>query len=208
MKCTLCESEKNHLFLEDSSDYYRCENCHLIFMDPSDYLDSKTEKSRYEFHENDPSDQGYRSFLGKLVNPLLEYITPDAKGLDFGCGPGPTISVMLGEKRISCENYDPHFVPREDLLDFQYDFVTCTEACEHFYHPKKEFEEFKKLTKKGGYIGLMTKFYHDGIDFKSWHYRNDDTHVCFYSVETFEFLSQKYEWQIEKLGNDIVIFCS
>lgn len=83
---------------------------------------------------------GYRRFLARLANPLVERIgAAPLSGLDFGSGLGPTLSVMLTELGYNMAIYDPYFAPNREALEQQYDFVTCTEAIEHFYLPAKEW---------------------------------------------------------------------
>jgi len=48
--------------------------------------------------KNSPDDPRYRAFLSRLFIPLNERIAPESCGLDFGSGPGPTLSVMFEEQ--------------------------------------------------------------------------------------------------------------
>lgn len=48
--------------------------------------------------------------------------------------------------------YDPFFFPDESLLSNKYDFVTCTEAIEHFFEPKKEWKILLNLLKENGML--------------------------------------------------------
>ena len=54
--------------------------------------------------------------------------------------------------------YDPFFFPNEEIFSKTYDFITCTEAAEHFFNPNKEFDLLDKLLKKDGWLGVMTCF--------------------------------------------------
>jgi len=75
--------------------YHRCARCNLIFVLPHALLSAQAEKAEYDQHQNHPQDLGYRRFLSRLANPLLDGLAPQSQGLDFGSGPGPTLSVML-----------------------------------------------------------------------------------------------------------------
>ena len=92
------------------------------------------------------------------------------------------------------------------MLSGQYDFITCTEAAEHFYDPGKEFQLLANLLRPKGWLGLMTKLYSDEIDFTSWYYRRDPTHVCFYQRETMAWLAQKYFWQEQIISDQVILF--
>ncbi len=212
MLCPLCESQKCALFYEREDKrygtrvYIRCGECRLIFLSPEHRFDLEQEKTRYDTHENDPNDPGYVAFLSKLANPLNEQLKPSAQGLDFGCGPGPTMKVILEEKGHHIENYDPIYFFNEALLLKQYDFITCTEAIEHFYQPKKEFDLLKKCLKPNGILGIMTEVLHDEKTFPDWWYHKDPTHVCFYQPQTFEWIAQYYNWKNEPVSKNVVFF--
>lgn len=79
----------------------------------------------------------------------------------------------------------------------QYDFITCTEAAEHFHHPAAEFGRLAPLPAPGGWLALMTSFLNDDVQFAQWHYRRDPTHVVFYRPATFRHLARLYGWQCE-----------
>ncbi|EQC51980.1 class I SAM-dependent methyltransferase [Bacteriovorax sp. DB6_IX] len=206
MNCTLCQSSNSIIYSELSdANYFQCQECLFIFQDPATYLVNSEEKARYDTHQNNPEDEGYRKFLSRVVDPLLERIQPGDKGLDFGCGPGPTISVMLEERGFAVDNYDLYFCPETKLIDGSYDFITSTEVFEHFYKPGREIERIWKLLKPGGVLGVMTLFYPETEEeFRKWWYKNDPTHVCFFSPEVFNFLAEKYGAEVEVLSDQVV----
>jgi 2-polyprenyl-3-methyl-5-hydroxy-6-metoxy-1,4-benzoquinol methylase len=168
-------------------------------------LDADAEKSMYDLHDNRPDDPGYRRFLSRVATPLLERIPPGAEGLDFGCGPGPTLSLMLEEAGHSVALYDVYYYPEQKVLDKQYDFVTATEVIEHLYQPDMVWQQWLNLVKPGGWLGLMTKQVKDAEAFAGWHYKNDITHVCFYSRRTFQYLAERDKLQLEFIGNDVIL---
>lgn len=177
-------------------------------MDSKDVLAPDEEKARYATHNNSHEDLGYRRFLSQLIEPLMSFINTDQLGLDFGCGPGPTISVMLSEKNINCENYDPYFCNQIELLANTYDFISCTEAIEHFYTPKKELDLINSILIKNGHVGFMTKIYNENIwpDFSDWYYIKDNTHVSLFQNQTFEFIAKTYNWRILEITDQVIIF--
>lgn len=169
-------------------------------------LSPEQEKAVYDQHQNNPDDMGYRQFLGRLATPLVERLpTGPLDGLDFGSGPGPTLSIMLEEMGYNMAIYDPYFAPDPSVLTRQYDFVTCTEAIEHFNQPAKEWGLLLSMIKPGGWLGLMTKLATDAEAFTRWHYKNDPTHVSFFSRDTFRFLAQRDGLEVEFVGNDVIL---
>ena len=204
--CLLCSSESiaSHEFAHGRP-YVTCMDCGLIFVPPLYHPDRSTERSRYETHENDPSDKRYRAFLRRAEAPLLEHLEPPATGLDYGAGPGPTLSVMLEERGFDMEIYDPFFAPSRKPLAHTYDFITCTETAEHFHDPAAEFERLYALLRPGGCLLVMT-IWADERNFKSWRYARDVTHVCFYRRRTIQWIADRFGYRLNVLRRGVALF--
>ena len=202
--------------------YFRCGTCDLIFASASQLLSPQDEKAEYDRHQNNPGDQGYRRFLSRLCEPLQHRLRDHSRGLDFGSGPGPTLSVMLEEAGHSVALYDPFYAPDASVLEQTYDFVTATEVVEHLHHPRWDLEQIWRCLKPGGWLGIMTKLAHSGDEhsdetsapkmsdphrapFATWHYKDDLTHVCFFSRQTFLWLSHLWQCQLTVIGNDVIL---
>lgn len=204
--CILCHSRQTgHFCRAEGYDYLKCSVCELIFVKPGQRLDPDVEKSRYDLHENDPDDNGYREFLSQLFNPLSDRLVPGSAGLDFGSGPGPTLSVMLEEAGHQMSIYDPFYAPDRSVFNNSYDFITTTETAEHLFNPRKEFNLLWSCLKPGGYLGIMTKMVPSDEVFPNWHYRRDDTHVTFYSPATFRWMASYYGGRLELFGGRTAI---
>ena len=205
--CPLCETQQVEHYLKDKRrTFHQCQVCHLVFVDPN-YLPSPSqEKQEYSLHQNQFDDPGYRQFLAKVATPLLPRLNGSTKGLDFGCGPGPVLAAMIEEAGHQVTLYDPLFVDEPDALSQKYDFVTCTEAIEHFHQPRKEWEMFMNLLKPNGILAIMTKRVLSKARFANWHYKNDMTHVSFFSEETFHWLAKAYSLELEIISDDVVFF--
>lgn len=190
MTCPLCLNHQTlHFHTDKQRDYLQCQVCDLVFVPKQQLLTAEEEKSQYDLHQNSPADTGYRQFLSRLVEPLKERLSATAQGLDFGCGPGPTISIMMSEAGISMVNYDPFYANHPELLKRNYDFITSTEVFEHLHQPSEVLPLLINILKPGGTLGIMTKRWIDKDAFSRWHYKNDPTHVCFYSDRTFEWIA-------------------
>ena len=170
-------------------------------------MNAKEEKIRYDLHKNSPDDQGYVDFLKRLVDPLSIKLKQGFKGLDFGCGPGPTVDVLLKEQGVSVANYDPFYFPDQNLLKNCYDFVVCTEVIEHFYEPRREFIRLDQLLKgEGSFLAVMTQEVPAEKKFVDWWYHREPSHVCFYSRATFKWLAHWLGWRAEYPKENVVIF--
>lgn len=206
VSCLLCGTSNTALFKQVATQtYHRCNNCLLTFLDPDQMPSLEVERATYDMHENDPNDIHYRAFLRRATDPLIEKLKPGSYGLDYGCGPGPALAAMLSERGFAMEVYDPLYANDEDVLEESYDFITCTEVVEHFHAPKKELEQLNRMLTPGGWLAIMTSWLHDDIDFSTWHYRHDPTHVCFYQPKTFEYWARNAGWAALFPANNIVL---
>jgi hypothetical protein len=64
---------------------------------------------------------------------------------------------------------------------------------EHLHNPGKELDQLWACLKPGAYLGIMTQCTGERASFSTWHYKNDLTHVCFFSRATFTWLAKKWE---------------
>ncbi len=206
LDCLLCAHVATGLVRDRRRAYYHCAHCELIFADPTSHLVPEAEQTVYNQHKNSPSDQNYRRFLNQLAQPLLEQLSAGAQGLDYGCGPGPTLSRMFEEAGMTMQLYDPYFAPDTQALNCTYDFVTCTEVVEHFYEPAKDWARLASLLRPGGWLGVMTRFYESADRFDQWYYKNDPTHVCFYNLQTLQWIAAQIGLTIKHQAHNVVLF--
>ncbi len=206
-QCTLCGSRAapsprvafGRRFLD-------CPDCGLVRSAPDELPSPDDERARYATHENDPDDPGYRAFLDRLAIPLGERLAPGARGLDFGCGPGPTLSRMLTERGWPTVDWDPFFDPNPAVLDARYDFVTCTEVLEHLHEPMHTLEQIAALLEPGGWLGVMTGVLDDEIAFEAWWYARDPTHVAFYRPRTLVWIGKRFGWTLERPTRNVALY--
>lgn len=186
-------------------DYRRYTICEAVFLDAAALPPPERELAHYMLHENDPYDPRYRRFLSRLGDPLAARLKPGSLGLDYGCGPGPALAVMLREQGHAVRTYDPFFEPEPAALEASYDFIICSEVAEHFHQPAAEFARLDTLLRPGGWLGVMTCFRTGDHLFANWHYRRDPTHVVFYRPETFRQLASRFGWNCEIPRKDVVL---
>ncbi|MBR9987130.1 MAG: class I SAM-dependent methyltransferase [Desulfosarcina sp.] len=204
--CPLCSGDDIDPFFEDENRIYlNCLNCELVFVPQRYWLSAEDEKATYDLHENDPQDRGYRQFLSRLSAPLMQRLKARQKGLDYGCGPGPTLSVLLEAHGHEVDLYDPIYYNDPSVFHNRYDFICATEVVEHLRDPKLEFAALFKVLKPGGWLGVMTKRVTDKQAFRQWHYIRDMTHICFYSQRTFEYLARRFDARLDVVANDVML---
>lgn len=198
--CPLCKYHGSKPFAPECSPgtpmpYFHCPRCDLRFLHPNSRLSAADEKARYMNHENGTLNAGYRKFLEPVFYALKPRLTPGVTGLDFGCGPGSGLREIFSEQQFELKLYDPFFAPNPDALARQYDFITATEVAEHFHHPAAEFAKLFQLLNPGGHLALMTLLFDPSIDFASWYYRRDPTHVVFYSRTAFAWIAKRFGFE-------------
>jgi len=209
--CPLCKKKHSSKYSNDRNrEYLRCNHCKLIYVPAEFHLTAGEEKTQYDFHTNNPADQRYRTFLSRLFLPLSNRLTPGSRGLDFGCGPGPTLSVMFEEAGFKMSVYDLFYAKDKSVFESFYDFISATEVFEHLHDPAYEINRLLSRIKLGGFLGVMTKLVENPLitnseQFNNWHYKNDLTHICFYSQETFLWIAKKYQLELEFLAPDVII---
>lgn len=204
--CPLCGELQPAVFHRDRSrKYLRCGRCGLVFVPPSYFLPPEEEKTCYDLHQNRPDDPAYRRFLGRLFDPLRAKLPPGATGLDFGSGPGPTLSLMFAEAGFPTAIFDPFYAPNHEVWRSKHDFITASEVVEHLHRPAEELDRLWNSLTMGGWLGLMTKRVRDQASFAAWHYKNDPTHVVFFADETFAWLATHWRAKLEIVGADVVL---
>ena len=169
------------------------------------FISEADEKAHYDTHQNNPQDADYRKFLNRLLAPLKDKLAPGACGLDFGAGPGPTLSIMLEELGFPMNIYDIFYANDPSVLQQQYDFITISETVEHLHNPGKELQRLWTLLKPGGLLGIMTQLITDETLFPNWYYKRDPTHVCFYSRPTFHWLAKQWQASLEFAAKDVIL---
>lgn len=136
---------------------------------------------------------------------LLSQPADTLSGLDFGSGPGPTLSLMFAEAGYKCANYDPYFAPDDKLLAQTYNFIVSSEVFEHLSQPALELDQLVSLLKPKGLLGIMTQRPTSQAAFQNWHYLADPTHITFYSTETFTWLAQQWRLEVIHVAKSVVI---
>ncbi len=204
--CSLCNEPLKYYAISRKKEYLICKNCGGVQMDPKYYISKEKEKARYELHNNDIFDLQYQAFVSPITNYIANNFKAEMLGLDFGAGTGPVITELLKKKNYSIQLYDPLFWNDREVLNRKYDYIFACEVIEHFHNPKKEFDLLFSLLKPKGQLIIMTYLYNDSIDFSNWFYKNDETHVFFYTKKTLDYLKSFYNYQDLILDNRLIVF--
>lgn len=208
MNCTLCETPLTTIYFSTKKNiFYECGGCGSILRSQESFLKSDSEKARYETHNNDVNDIRYQNFVSPITNAVKKSFSPEyTLGLDFGAGPGPVITKILEDNHYKVNLYDPFFYPDKSVLEQAYDYIVCCEVIEHFHHPGKEFELLKSLLKPEGKLFCMTDIYTKEKDFENWYYKNDPTHVFFYTPDSLKWIEKELGFKSLSVNNRLIVF--
>ena len=196
MICPLCLNNKtDDLAVHPKGhQFFSCSKCKLLFKHNSHWPNWVEQKKIYDQHENIVEDKRYQNYLTKTLNPLLDFISDQMVGLDFGCGPSKGAETLLGQKGFICSSYDAIYFDDKKLLTNKYDFIIANEVVEHFQSPEKEFQRIYNMLKSGGILALRTELAPKSIE--NWWYLNDPTHIVFYCQETLNFIAEIFNLSI------------
>ncbi|MFB6317113.1 class I SAM-dependent methyltransferase [Saccharicrinis sp. FJH54] len=206
MKCRLCHAESNKYYVQGERIFYQCVRCRSIQVHHQMLPSASQEKERYGLHQNSSSDSGYVSFLRPLIDVAMKYHSKNDTGLDFGSGPEPVLTELLQHEGYAVEAYDPIFKNDSVLLTEEYDFIICCEVAEHFHDPASEFFKLSKMLKRGGSLFIKTHLFTADVDFPAWWYKNDITHVFFYTSEALEYIKHTYNFSGLQMESNVIRF--
>lgn len=205
MECLLCSSSEVHVH-PNMNQFCSCIHCKTTFRDPISFISRTAEKLRYEKHNNDVEDVGYQQFVSPIVQAVVRDFSNRHSGLDFGAGTGPVIAKLLTDRGFDIALYDPFFHPNHETLQKKYDFIICCEVIEHFHNPLKEFELLQSMLKANGKLYCMTALLPKTEKFANWYYKDDPTHVIFYSPENLGWIKDKIGFKKLNIDGRLVVF--
>ena len=112
---------------------------------------------------------------------------------------------MLSQLGHKVTIYDPYFSPAKHIFEEQYDFISATEVFEHLRHPELDINRLWAGLRPGGWLAIMTKLALDEAAFSRWHYKNDPTHIIFFSRTTFQWLAERWQAKLIFADKDVIL---
>lgn len=200
MPCKICLSATREIKDREKRVFYYCDYCKYISLSPDFYLTVEQEKERYLKHNNSFLNSDYVSYIKSIVDNELSIFLASGKNiLDFGCGKDPVAAKILTDMRCNVEIYDKIFYPDNSFLSKKYDVIILIEVLEHIAEPMKTLFELSKILKEDGIIFIKTLFHpSDDKLFYNWWYKEDKTHISFFTVETIKIVAEKLNLSLIK----------
>ena len=189
--CPLCENQTHARMEAGGRLYHHCHFCDLVFMDSNGHLSPQKERERYLLHDNDIQNSDYVRYLSGVAESIVvPFVPAGSVVLDFGSGPETVFAAVLEQKGYKVLCYDPCFAPDTGVLNRQYDAVVAVEVIEHIAEVRDAIMRISGLIGTGGIFSVKTLF-HDGDmgTFHKWWYREDPTHVSFFSPRTMQWIA-------------------
>ncbi|MFD1000674.1 class I SAM-dependent methyltransferase [Ohtaekwangia kribbensis] len=212
MKCNICQSESDRLFVKKvlnkyDVSYFKCNSCGFI----------QTEKAYWikEAYENiiTSLDIGlvYRNLYLSTVSQaiLTKFFNDKSKFLDYGGGYGLFVRLMRDRgfdfyrQDKYCENT---FAKNFDITDLpgetKFEVITTFEVFEHLEDP---ISEIQKILNYGDSILFSTELQSSTMRVSEWEYLAPETgqHIALYSFETLKRIAEIFNLNVYSNFNNI-----
>ncbi len=213
MNCSLCNSIIYKTHLNDQwtdksgKTYFACRRCSLIQLDNNQILSYKAEKQRYMLHENSIDNKGYVTYLKKIIaSSVRPFLNKGNRILDFGCGPEQTWADILTKEGFGVTSFDPYFYTAKEWKTQIFDVITAIEVFEHINSPAIELKLLNNCLSSGGYLIIRTMLHNNNwSEFSNWWYKDDPTHITFYSKDTVKYICNKWNYKLIQVKDNCEI---
>ncbi len=191
--CKICGRKTHEIFqMKFKIKYHYCDYCGFISKDENDFITRDEELKIYNNHNNSIEDPRYVAFFKRFLDKAVLRFCNGKKGLDFGSGPSPVLSMILErDYGFSMDNYDLYYSPETIYEGRTYDLITSTEVIEHIPNPLEYFSIFKRCMKKDSILSIMTLFHPENKrEFLNWYYMRDMSHISFFTPQTMKVIAE------------------
>ncbi|MEW6184554.1 MAG: class I SAM-dependent methyltransferase [Thermodesulfobacteriota bacterium] len=206
--CRLCGHPAIQVY-EDDRPFFACNICGLIFSDCLISTEAAEKHYQDQYKNAFDWDKEALAFVA-MINQCKHSPEPSSLSvLDYGSG-GGFLTEALRRKGFTVDGYEPmiHGEFEEGKYSRNYDVVILNEVLEHLPDINKTFDLIYDLVAPQGIMILKTLLTDSLINdpehflqlFKAWWYKDDPTHISFFSSLTFEFLCRDRGRNLEVLG--------
>jgi len=206
-QCKICNSKTSSFrVIKSNKLYHKCINCDFIWLDDNFIVSNQIEMERYNLHENTIENTGYVNFFKNFINFAVTPYKEQVKTiLDYGCGTEPVLAELLKNEGYKVNYYDLYF-HKNEYKNKNYDMVLSTEVIEHTKSPLKIIKDLLSVITNDGILAIMTLFTPPKEqDFNTWWYKDDITHISFFTENTFKIICSLLECKIISSNNKNII---
>ena len=97
------------------------------------------------------------------------------------------------------QNARPVLIGRVEDIE-KYDTIILEEVIEHLKEPLEDLMRLSLILNDAGKLIIRTRLFNEETDLPNWWYLRDQTHICFFSYQTFK--------KICELLNLRIIYCN
>ncbi len=207
ISCKVCQGSTS-LFYENGRRFFRCAHCAFIFSPLK--VSREEEEQHYKSQWGLADAETWRSKAEVLLNVILQYNTPKSI-LDFGSGCGSLTQAfrVLGYPTTPLEPMIHGFL-KDQEFKHPFDAIVGIEVIEHLPDPVSELRELEKVLAPGGVMVFSTLMTNAFINhplaqdhFSSWWYKDDPTHVSFFSNQTLDALARLRHYEIDVFADKL-----
>jgi hypothetical protein len=77
---------------------------------------------------------------------------------------------------------------------------------EHLSEPMEEISRLSSILNNQGYLAVMTQILTSQIEFSSWYYKNDPSHIGFFTKKSLNFLASYLNIEVSFVSERVVFF--
>lgn len=190
--CKICKNKTIDKAIKNIN-YHFCPFCGFLAKDDSVILDSDKEFERYQKHDNNDN-MGYVKYQEDFYQMIKDYLGKNV--LDYGCGNGHILANIINKNEHVCSYYDLYFYPKENIEKSLYNAIILEEVVEHLKDPVLVLSNVIKFLDSNGNLIIRTRFIPSNVFDSDWWYLRDTTHISFFDIKTFEYLSKVFGLEI------------
>ena len=210
MNCRICETESPD-FYSDIRRFYKCPACGLIFTEKT--ADNAAAEKHYKSQWNNADADFWKRQVDGLLGVIHRYQMPVGRLLDFGSGAGG-ITKEFQARGIDATPLEPMINGYLKDLNYpdKFDVVVGVEVIEHLPDMREELKEIERVLSTDGimlFTTVLTDSFIDSVNeveqFKGWWYKDDPTHVSFFSRKSVFRLAELMHHAADIYGTQLFV---
>jgi SAM-dependent methyltransferase len=194
--CRICRNPSYPVF-EDTRPFFACNVCGLIFSDC--LLSPEAVEKHYKDQHDNPFDwmKEANGFVELLKNAGISVPLMSSSILDYGSGSG-SLTEALKKIGFKVDCYEPMLHGEFNRKSYaeSYDVIILNEVVEHLEDINKTLDIIYSVLAPNGVVFFKTLLTDQIINdpenfkesFKRWWYKDDPTHISFFSILTIEYI--------------------